>query len=582
MGKFILCSNNDDVDRIANKMKDFFSVSGSYIGNFGKLITYSKLRIKTTNLYISPCGFSAGTGTYIYKEQTGEEALQSILNDFSGDCFSIRENLIGSYCIIISKNDELFIFVDSSNTYNVYYLLDEVENRFIVTTSYYHIAQIVDNIIVDETLFISDWLHTTIGEETIFEGIKKLTGNKFLHFKTERWYLEELQISVRNFDNEFSNKVIKMYSPLNKCFPKTAIFLTGGQDSRLNLALLLALNAHPKVYYGIGDSSDTSTKNDDLNIVKLISEKHELDFNTMNWRNSDQSDKEYYLHKYGELYSIYSFNKNFISEFEAKIDTDYICFGYFGEVFRTIEPIEVYKKDVFSLDEFIDDLYLAGLKTLFRSQCYEGFRSSIYQLFLNVCKEKNLNPKRLTKDDFQKLNTVYRQRWDTIINNFANIFFYSFPFFGDISITNAAENKKYNEKIHSKYLMKCLEGFTPSLLEIPFFSHIKVKTYNSNTYELLDKQISAKIKDRIREKIHNKIIMNFIRQIYYILRNDKKGLDEIKKEYIEKRLLIKELESNINLNQIDFEKAVDALDARRSKSLLLSDYLVNSIRLKQE
>ena len=49
-------------------------------------------------------------------------------------------------------------------------------------------------------------------------------------------------------------------------FDKTGIFMTGGQDSRLNLAILLGIGVKPKLYYGVGNSANTFTKKEDEKI----------------------------------------------------------------------------------------------------------------------------------------------------------------------------------------------------------------------------------------------------------------------------------------------------------------------------
>lgn len=62
---------------------------------------------------------------------------------------------------------------------------------------------------------------------------------------------------------------------------------------------------------------------------------------------------------------------------------------------------------------------------------FPALREFIYKQHLTYCQTHEIDPARLTKDSFQELNSVYRLRWDMMMNQFINMFFYSFPLFGD-------------------------------------------------------------------------------------------------------------------------------------------------------
>lgn len=578
MGKFILCTSQNDYSVLKNNVKEYFEKSSESIGSFGYLCTFKKLRINTKNSYCFGNDFAAGVGTFFYNGKRDSRALKDILQDFNGDISELRKKVVGSYCLIIYKDKKMFLFVDPATTYNVYYHIDVNNNNIIATTTYYHVASICKDIEVDRYMFISEWLHSILRESTMFKNVYKLSGDKALVFADNKWNVESIEYSSGSTESDMIQKIKTMYSPL-KDFEKTSIFLTGGQDSRLTLALLLSLNIKPLICYGRGNSSDTCTKQKDLDIVEEIANKFKLQIQYMDWSDSDQSQKYNYLRKYGELYTIYCMNKNFMREFEERLNTDFVCFGYFGEVFRTIESIENYNKEVFSLRDYMNDIYLAADIGLFKNDNYKEYSSRIYKLLLEICDQTGLNPEQLTKKDFQKLNTVYRQRWDTQLNNYANLFVYSCPLFGDKTITDIAEREEYENKLYSKYQMKLISQFKRDLLEIPFFSHIKTKKYNPETFELVDSSITSKEKDAVRSIIKSPRIIYRLKLLYYILQKDKKGLEEIRKEYKEKEKLRKQLNKRDDLldNVIDKNRAVSAMDARRIKHLLLLKYLIAQI-----
>lgn len=576
MAKFILCSKKREYTELKKCMEINFQESAKCCGDFGYLSAYKKLRIETQNCFLIGEEFAVGVGTFFYNNKKDKEALQDIWSNFNGDIASLRKTITGSYCLIIKKFHKVYVFVDAASTYNVYYSLDE-NGEISVTTTYYHLACISGTPKLDKKYFLAEWLHTIIREASMYEGIYKLTGDKILEFSDGKWKVENIEFLRKNEDDNLVEKVKKKYEYLRQ-FSKTGVFLTGGQDSRLSLSLLMSLGIKPDVYYGMGNSSDTSTKQKDLEIVKSLAKKYDLSIHFMNWNDSNQKDKKIYLDKYGELYTLYCMNKNFMKEFEEIIDVEFICFGYFGEIFRTIESIENYKKDSFSLREYMDDLYLSADKGLFKLDYYQEYRKKIYKLLQDFCKLENLDENHLNRDDFQKLNTVYRQRWDTQLNNFANLFTYSCPLFGDKEITDYAEAKSYSEKYNSRYQMKLMYQLEKGVLEIPFFSHIKTKEFNPETFELADASITSKGKDFVREIVKNPKLLYGLKIIYYILQRDNKGLQELRKEHQRKEQLKRMLIQNSFINdEIDLNKAVDSMDARRIKHVMLLEYLVKQV-----
>jgi hypothetical protein len=208
-------------------------------------------------------------------------------------------------------------------------------------------------------------------------------------------------------------------------------------------------------------------------------------------------------------------NENIFNEFENNINCEFIALGYFGEVYRNVETIADYKKDKYTLDEFIDEIYMRGISGMFAEGKYSDYRDFIKNQFLEICHTNSLNPDCLTKQDFQTLNTVYRQKWDTLMNNFVNQYFYSIPLFGDYRLTKLAETVEYDHKDKSRFLLNVMKKLKADILDVPFFSHIKVKKYDSKKGILVDAQLSSKIKDKVRSMIHGEKMMRFARKIYY-------------------------------------------------------------------
>lgn len=573
MGKILIASD----ENYYNVLTECFDKN--YISNFEKkdnkfyVKSYQKIRVNSENVYIKGDDYIIGVGTFFYDHDIGEKALEKIFRSYKEKTLSKCE-IIGSYFIGIKIGNDFTAFIDSGSTYNIYYYLEN--NEIILTNTFYHLARILDNTrLIQENVVAQCFQNAIIGNATIFDNIFRLTGNQIIRFSNENWHVENSQIHAKKKRKSIWKEMYAHYQGCLDHFDKTGIFMTGGQDSRLNLAIMFGLGARPTLYYGVGNSANTFTKKEDEKIVEEISQKCNLPLKKMDWRETDNTNIDSFFDKYGELGLLYRFNKNIIKQFEKVIDIDLLCFGYFGEIYRNIESIESLKKSQYTLEEFVDELYIEhSLQDDYLY--YKTFRALIIDQFTQICIDKGLSPNELNKDDFQKLHSAYRYRADTIMNNFANQFFYSFPFLGDGIMVGLAEELKFEEKKNSRFLMRGIKFFAPELVEIPFFSHIKVKKLNLQTLELTDKAKSAYYKDVIRELIKNPLLIKFLRRVYYILRNDRKGYKEVQENYKEKQSYKNKL-CNICIKGFNAEDLIMNYEARTLKGILLYDYMIKKI-----
>lgn len=282
----------------------------------------------------------------------------------------------------------------------------------------------------------------------------------------------------------------------------------------------------------VGDSTITNTKSEDLQCVQKLAAQNDLPVCLMDWADSEMDGLADYLGKYGEMYSIYGMSKNFFHEFEESMQGEFFTLGYLGETFRDVETIVDYPHENYTLSQYIDEMFLPGWKPMISKSFFPALREFIYKQHLTYCQTHEIDPARLTKDSFQELNSVYRLRWDMMMNQFINMFFYSFPLFGDKDALDYVNHVPYQHKFNSKFQMECIDKFYPTLLDIPFFSHIKPKIYHPQTHELTEKQGVVSAKDKVKRFVKNPVLYRMCRYMYYILRGDKKGLKEIRQLYL--------------------------------------------------
>lgn len=565
MGKLIISTDADLFKTMQDHIIDF---KGHDVinGDFGFLQTFQKLRQKTCNVYSYGDDFAAGVGTFLYHGKKDREALELILQD-ADECGTVQKEILGSYCVVIHKNRITTLFVDSAGTYNLYYFFDALQNKLIATTTYYHVAKCLKAPIIKQNDLLAEWNGNNILDKTAFQDIRKMTGLEMLVHDSTGWRKESLVRKEPLPQDGFWERVTQMYDGISRLFPKSCVFMTGGQDSRLTLALMLKLGFQPVLCYGTGNSSTTFTKVEDRQTVMKIAERFNMEVHDMDWSDSDHEEMDRYLQKYGEGICLYGFNKHVMREFEERLDVDFVGLGYFGEVFRSIESISAFQKDVFSLEECVDSLFIRSKARAIVPE-FGAYREYVLREYEDVCKIKGIDPQKLCKQEFQKLDTPRRQRVDVTINNFANQFFYTFPLLGDVSITDSVESVDYETRCNSKYLMHSIGELCPPLLEIPFFSHIKMQVLNPKTYELQATGV-FRIKDQIRAHIHNPALMQLARKAFYALKRDKKGLQEISASFEAKQHLLPILKQKPILDGIDLEVLVETYDYREICELLL-------------
>lgn len=530
MAKILIATYLEDYDA----MKTAFAEAGfqeSYSSALGSggVTTYRKKHIMTHNFYQNGEDFALGVGTFIFNDKIDQEALKDVLTFFSGDVGKLQKYLAGSYCICVRKNGLTYVFVDSNHTYNIYYFLED--DRIIITNTYYHIARQVDIVTVSEINAIEIiFQFSNLSNDTPFNEVKKLCGTEYLFFDgsvTNKWAICTID-AEHTLSDDWSQDRELLYESFGTLFESSGIFLTGGQDSRLVLGMMLSIGMKPTLFYGVGDSVTTNTKQEDQIIVEEIASLLDLNLKIMNWRDVDG--REYRtddLEKYGEMYTLYNHNRNVINEFETDIGVSFLEFGYFGEIFRNIEWLENYHRNGFSVEDLVDDFYI-DKKLAFVLRNYSEYRNHILHKLNSICLEKQLDPNNIDRDDFQRIHLEYRKSADTVMCNFSNLFFYSTPLLSAERITNYVESLTYQAKKDSQFQLDLMRELREELLDIPFFSHLKTKVYDQQTNTLKDLQPKVmRYKEILRKTVKNQKLLFLLRRIYYTVKNDKKGYSEL-------------------------------------------------------
>lgn len=555
MSKMMIGSTRDIALRMADAVALEFARTVDLHDCFGSVVAFGKLGIETSNIFSSDLGFAVGVGTFVYEGLLDDNALAGIFRDFSGDVRDMQKRIIGSYALAIWKGGKLTIFVDSNGIYDLYYCIED--GFAAICSSLFLIGAALPEVTINSEAMVQQLFQSCIiGEDSIIRGVSKLSGDRSIEWEGHDWRLvplRDVSFGVSGFE-ELASATVARYSGLRKCFNSPAVAMTGGQDSRLTLAVLLGVGVDPRLVYWRGDSISTNTKERDLECVREIASKYALDIEL--WNASDSCRDRYVesLHSFGEYSRLYGYNENLIAELRAT-SCDFLTFGYFGEIFRNIEEIDTYPKEIFSIEDYFDELCLRGnYKKIYPD--YQSYREHRIEDLKRICGELNLNPERLSKDDFQYLNTeTYRKRADTHMINFVNQFRYSFPLLGDRMLTDTMNGVGYKERVGSRPMLKMLKQLAPDLLNVPFFSHIRRMKVDATRLVLREGNGSMlNVKQYLQRNKKGAWYYSAARKIYHIINRDAKSLREISSEGEVRKPLLDALAEAEVLSMLDRDR----------------------------
>lgn len=437
--------------------------------------------------------FITFSGTIFYKSFIGTEALLAIFNDFDGSVENIRNDIFGNYFLYISKKESKVIFGDENSIYDIYYHISEKESwtvsnllSDIIKVSPYSFSINRNNLL--EAVFQNG----IIDDDSIYNEIKRLNGQQYLtvdslgavalqHIvsdrdETETDPYEELISSLRNTSKMISSN-----------YKDITVSMTGGLDSRLALSTLINSGAKPQLYYGVGNNFITNTKTEDLNLVKLISERFQLKLELKNWNTSDKIDEDWcgLSNKYGVFGGTYGGSEGFFQSYETST-ADYIEYGYFGETLRNSEWLDKMVGKDFTLEHFLTDFYInPHLKSILSTAEQSSFFEHILAKYIKICETHNLNKLAIKINDFQTLHSYYRIAADSKLVNFTNLFTHSTAQLASKDNLYIISKISFEQKKHSRIMLRLISDLLPQSLEIPIYSHIKKYKYNSNQNKLL-------------------------------------------------------------------------------------------------
>ena len=438
MAKLYITNNESNFNAVINANKDVFSKSSSNrVGDFF-IASFAK-KNKVSSVYRPQYPIWA-SGTFIYKEKTGEEALNLIYQDYGTlGVAGLKKSIIGYYNIIIQVNSTIIIFNDYYGVYDLCYYHDG--DYISIGSQLKDVAFNKHDLQIDEFSFIQE-----VGQlgpfpgKTIYKQINKLKGDEYLELIEDRVIVNTISEkeyaiactykSEEDALSELSQKLTYYSSIISKAYGKVVVFLTGGLDSRLNFAAFNKSGSLRTQYW----KSFGVNKEDEV-IARKLSSYYNIEFKATDcfdpedYNGVDVDYQKYLFDEVGFYNFVCNGNPQIINEVKKYGDNaEFLAFGYFCEAIRLREWAAALNSDTFSIDSYIDDYYINKTLNTSNYPNYKNYREYLKTNFIEQLNSIGIydNYDKIPLRCFEKFRWIMARLCDSRMECLNNNFAYSF------------------------------------------------------------------------------------------------------------------------------------------------------------
>ena len=524
MGKIIITSNLNWLHNLSGNFEGKFKESFLKTTEAYSVIAYHKLNIDNNeNVYVEGDNFVAATGTLIYSGKFGMAALRQLYYDSESQTISeIRKKAIGSYCIAIKKDNRMVLFVDEAHTYSIYYYV--TDDNYLITNTYYHIGKSISGKVNDYALLERGIRRCIMSNQTPIKDVYKLGAREAIEIDIERKKIRLVEIDLNDYHMKYTNKkdavsdikkkIMEVSNLRNRFIHSYLHFLTGGIDSRLEMAIHKQAQSQVSIGYWTGKDVITNGTVQDANIAREIADYYGFDFTLFDVSQSFEDSVEDIGSRadlLGEYASLYCGNTKWLDIFMKSKNFDSFGFGYLGESFRNLSNLDSSYKEPYGISNLVEDVYCrSGLEK--KVVHLDGIYEFICNEFCDLLKIGE-NRHALSIDAAFRLFTYSRFDADCILNNFVNQFAYSIPIFGQKVIADAIYSLPYSWLQHDSFSLALTEEIEAKLLEFPIYSHHRYFDYDPQKGVMMEKlkyRVLDWLKPRIKDSfLYSKVYVKY-------------------------------------------------------------------------
>ncbi len=522
MSKFFI-TNNKSLYRDIKKQVELspFDICFSKEDKISCLTT-KKLMVDHKNAKEEGNGFVAITGTMVWGDglRVDDTVLNEIWNTYKGDINEIRKACIGNYAVSIVDNDNGCVFSDLSGFYNIYYY--SKNGIWIISNSLYDLYLVLKKELTLDKFSVIEFMRQSsiLNGDSQFNEIKRLRGFDYLRFKSDKLECIIDNIKYPHAQGNLKEQVSK-YVDFSKdyaaktynAFGIPTISMTGGLDARMLLSSYLSIGVKPDIYYGKGNSFLTNTYNQDLNIDRIYRDRFGLQLYESSWATPDPMDQfwDKYLDYFGFSYDIYS-SSDAVMESVLNNPNIYFILGEGGEMLRNLPWVDNRNTDYFTLEEFINEYY-APQELADSIVDKNDFLNHIRKKCLDICNYYQINPEHIATEDVFFLTLEHRKTADSQTLNWMNLIRYDS--IQMIEYDGLLQTRLgYKDTSNAKFMLHCQNLMYPDVLDVPFFSRCKMRTFDRQTMSLKPmSSIVQNLKEKTRQSMP--FLFSFVRKYFY-------------------------------------------------------------------
>ena len=582
MGKILFSTCKIDDFFISRTQEQGFNLNKKIGGTEFNVINFYKKIRKIENAFLCGDDFCFSSGTLVYKDKIGEEALSDIFYDFDNDVEKIRKEILGNYCLIICKNNKINIFVDKYDVYKIFYQVKD--GVLFLSSDISDVMYRFKNTDISEfNLMLDAFQCAPVGSDTFMKEIKRLLGRQIIEIDIAINNINIKEILYKRKRNEYNNvdaaaetmakSISDAYKTIEKAYgDDVGINMTGGLDSRVVLGGCLSAGIKPKLLHAQGNSRlITGTEKGDYNCVHKMANTLGLKVFDMCWDcNYPENVTEWnaLFDKYSFNNKFYGGNPNFYKAYEELGEDLPLLLetGLFGEIMRIRTQYNLRTKPFDNFHDFMIE-YQNGSGNhsgfIINSEFYNNSRSCLEyfeERYKSELKKFSFNPEAsISMDDFEEVRYIHARAANAVLINFLN------QYTGCISVLSTEQvcevlcDSKQAYRAFATLQLKIIGKLYQELLIIPFFSHCSDCTYDKKKNKLVTKlSLNEKVGAKLRKiGLKNSILYNGLRTLKYkFLKSDWKIKRTLERKEETDRILPVIINS-INKDQQDLGRFVN-------------------------
>jgi asparagine synthase (glutamine-hydrolysing) len=248
------------------------------------------------------------TGMFFYRGEFGREAIAKFLEDFDPRRPSL-EGAMGQFCLILRKQQSLYLFVDPLGMNKVY--CDAGQSVF--SSLFLGVAETLDAPGIDvQGCYEYAWNGCSMGERTFYADVRTLRPGHYvamdnrvaisalpeLHLRDE----DAEKLSPDDLVDRHVDRCVSLFRTYARHFEdKINLSISGGYDSRLMLALFLKVGVRPNLFcYG---SVVEGAR--EVALAKALAEGEGLPFESIDKSQVPQLAPEAYAEEFRKTYGLF-------------------------------------------------------------------------------------------------------------------------------------------------------------------------------------------------------------------------------------------------------------------------------------